>query len=92
MAVPVIVGGRVVAVVYGDAAVPADRSGGSSGWTEAVEILTRHSARCLEALTVQKTVAAPQPRFWVPAASASPPDITESGGRSMANVPSGTPA
>jgi GAF domain-containing protein len=92
VAVPVIVGGRVVAVVYGEAAAPGDRAGAPSGWTEAVEILARHSARCLEALTVQKTVAAAQPRFWVPAASASAPDVTESEGRSMVNVPSGTPA
>jgi hypothetical protein len=59
LAVPVIVGGRVVAVVYADAVsvngmherpVP-------SGWPELIEILARHAGRCLEALTSQKTTA-----------------------------------
>jgi hypothetical protein len=93
LAVPVSVGGRVVAVVYGDGPRPADGAGESSGWTEAVEIMARHGGRCLEALTVQKTVAAPQPRFWVPAGT--PPaasDVTEGSGRSVVNVPSGSPA
>jgi hypothetical protein len=57
LAVPVVVGGRVVAVVYADAVsingqherpVP-------SGWPELIEILARHAGRCLEALTTQKT-------------------------------------
>jgi hypothetical protein len=57
LAVPVIVGGRVVAVVYADGVsihgqqerpVP-------SGWPELIEILARHAGRCLEALTSQKT-------------------------------------
>lgn len=57
LAVPVIVGGRVVAVVYADAVsvngqherpVP-------SGWPELIEVLARHAGRCLEALTTQKT-------------------------------------
>jgi len=66
-AVPVIVGGRVVAVVY------ADSAGGDgrehlvpSGWPEVIEVLARHAARCLEALTVQKPTTSPSPRFWVP--------------------------
>jgi hypothetical protein len=57
-AVPVLVGGRAVAVVYADGgnddgldrAVP-------SAWPERIEILTRHAGRCLEALTMQKAAA-----------------------------------
>jgi vacuolar-type H+-ATPase subunit E/Vma4 len=60
LAVPVEVGGRVVAVVYADDA--ASESGTvPSAWPEVVEILARHAARCLEALTVLHTGAAPPP-------------------------------
>lgn len=66
-AVPVIVGGRVVAVVYADSMSGEGREQPvPNGWPEVVEVLTRHAARCLEALTVQKAAAAPSPRFWVP--------------------------
>lgn len=64
-AAPVIVGGKVVAVVYADTVASNDRPVASSGWREAVEILSRHAARCLEALTVQKTAVPAPPRFWV---------------------------
>ncbi len=70
LAVPVIVGARVVAVVYADTVTEDGRNPtGVTGWIEVIEILARHAARCLEALTVQKTAAPPSPRFWVPAAS-----------------------
>jgi hypothetical protein len=66
LAMPVTVGGRVVAVVYADGnggdAPPPDVS---TTWSERLELLTRHAARCLEALTVQKTVSAAAPRFWM---------------------------
>jgi hypothetical protein len=57
LAVPVIVGGRVVAAVYADAVSingQHDRPV-PSGWPELIEILARHAGRCLEALTTQKT-------------------------------------
>jgi putative methionine-R-sulfoxide reductase with GAF domain len=68
LAVPVIVGGRVVAVVYADSVTQDGRDQVvPSSWPEVIEILTRHAARCLEALTVQKAATqAPSPRFWVP--------------------------
>lgn len=70
LAVPVNVGGRAVAVVYADsAALHAHDHQSPSGWPEVVEVLARHAARCLEALTVQKTVSAVTPRFWMQAAS-----------------------
>jgi hypothetical protein len=70
LGVPVIVGGRVVAVVYADGVADnGDDKLVPSGWPEVIEILTRHAARCLEALTVQKSAAtSPSPRFWVPPA------------------------
>jgi hypothetical protein len=70
-AVPVIVGGRVVAVVYADSVTREGREHVvPSGWPEVIEILSRHAARCLEALSVQKAAAgAPSPRFWVPGAA-----------------------
>jgi hypothetical protein len=72
LAIPLIVGGRGVAVVYADTAGPeeADHTV-PSGWPEVIEVLARHAARCLEALTVQKVAAASSPRFWVPAAGTS---------------------
>ena len=66
-AAPVVVGGRAVAVLYAD-----NRGASAHGqplrhdWSDVIEILARHAARCLEALTVQRTTAAPPPRFWVP--------------------------
>lgn len=74
-AVPIIVGGRVVAVTY--VSRQPDVETVSPGWKEAVEILVRHGSRCLEALTVQKTPAASAPRFWVPA---STPQSGDAGG------------
>ena len=59
LAMPVLVGGRVVAVVYADGV-----SGGEQDhivpnpWPEAIDVLARHAGRCLEALTAQR-VAAP---------------------------------
>jgi hypothetical protein len=56
LAVPVIVGGRVVAVVYADAvAIDGHQRHVPSSWPELIEILARHAGRCLEALTTQKT-------------------------------------
>ena len=65
LAVPVTVGGRVVAVVYADSARGAEHAVVPSPWPEMVELLARHAARCLEALTVQKV--------GNPAAKAAPP-------------------
>lgn len=56
LAVPVLVGGRVVAVVYADglAAGGQDEHTVPSPWPEVVEVLARHAGRCLEAMTAQK--------------------------------------
>lgn len=50
VAIPVSVGGQVAALVYADDAVDGDRQVPAS-WPEAIELLARHAARCLEAQT-----------------------------------------
>ena len=53
VAVPVMVGGDVSAIVYGDdggGAAPA------AGWRESIEILARHAGHCLEGLTAARMV------------------------------------
>ncbi len=56
LAVPVVVGGRVVAVVYADAVtLDGQQRPVPSSWPEFIEVLARHAGRCLEALTAQKT-------------------------------------
>lgn len=63
LAVPVIVGGRVVAVVYADAVcVQGQDRPVPSSWPELIEILARHAGRCLEALTSLRT----SPRIQTP--------------------------
>jgi hypothetical protein len=80
LAVPVIVGGRVVAVLYGDGLSAEGRTPSvPNTWPEVIEILARHAARCLEALTVQKTTQSTgTPRFWVAPGSKSNAPSAES--------------
>jgi hypothetical protein len=67
LAVPVIVGGRVVAVIYADGVtLDGHERPVPSGWPEVIEVLARHAGRCLEALTTQRA-AAPPPRIQPPA-------------------------
>lgn len=51
MALPILVGGEVVAVLYADA-LRADSSTGSVRWPTTLEVITRHGSRVLEAITV----------------------------------------
>ncbi len=72
LAVPVIVVGRVVAVVYADGVtLDGHERPVPSGWPEVIEVLARHAGRCLEALTTQRAAAAP-PRIQTPATPAAP--------------------
>lgn len=65
LAVPVIVGGRVVAVVYADSvSVDGQERPVPSSWPELIEVLARHAGRCLEGLTNLRT----SPRINPPAA------------------------
>lgn len=65
LAVPLIVGGRAVAVVYSDVGdttpMPA--------WQATVEVLVRHAGRCLEAMTVQRAAQARATSVRVPASA-----------------------
>ncbi len=73
LAVPVIVGGRVVAVVYADGVtLDGHERPVPSGWPEVIEVLARHAGRCLEALTTQRAAAAAPPRIQTPATPAAP--------------------
>ena len=55
---PVLVGGRAVAIVYADGiSGEAHDQVVPSPWPEAIEVLARHAGRCLEALTAQKVSA-----------------------------------
>lgn len=53
LALPLTVDGRDVAVVYADDAAASERTV-PSAWPEQVEVLARHAARCLEALTARQ--------------------------------------
>jgi chemotaxis protein histidine kinase CheA len=57
LAVPLIVGNQVVAVLYADDVNDAaPRLPGA--WPEAIEMLARHASRCLESVTAARTVSA----------------------------------
>ena len=71
LAVPVIVGGRVVAVVYADTVtLDGHERPVPSSWPELIEVLARHAGRCLESLTVQRTQA---PKITPPQGASAPP-------------------
>jgi hypothetical protein len=80
LAVPVIVGGRVVAVVYADTVtLDGHERPVSSSWPELIEVLARHAGRCLEALTAQRTQApkvAPPHGAPAPTAPSGPSSAT----------------
>ena len=57
IAVPLMVDGRVVAVLYADDGGEAMREV-PSAWPEHVEVLACHASRCLEALTARQSVRA----------------------------------
>ena len=70
VAVPLLVGGRPVAVVYVDDAGEDGREV-PSAWPEYVELLARHASRCLEALTARGAMQARSGRAPGPIPSAS---------------------
>jgi len=61
MALPVRVGGEVVAVLYADAAAP-DAPSSDARWPAVLEVLVRHASRVLEAMTVQQAAGLSLPR------------------------------
>jgi hypothetical protein len=60
LAVPVVVDGTTVAVLYADDGGVAEREVPAS-WPEATQVLARHTARCLESITARRAAAARQP-------------------------------
>jgi hypothetical protein len=52
LAVPVAIGGQAAALVYADGG--DDPQALPPGWSDAVEVLARHAARCLETLTAMR--------------------------------------
>lgn len=60
LALPVIVGGAAVAVLYADA-LASDRRG-VDRWPAVLDVLARHASKVLEALTVQQVVGLSLPR------------------------------
>jgi chemotaxis protein histidine kinase CheA len=66
MALPVRVGGEVVAVLYADAARP-DAPSSDARWPSVLEVLVRHASRVLEAMTVQQAagLSLPKPKRTV---------------------------
>jgi hypothetical protein len=56
IAVPLHVGGRTVAVIYGDDVDGAEKRV-PAGWPETLELLARHAARCLEVITASRRAA-----------------------------------
>jgi hypothetical protein len=61
LALPITVGGAVVAVLYADAP-RLDAPSASSRWPAIVDVLTRHASRVLEAMTVQQAAGLSLPR------------------------------
>ena len=56
LAVPIPMGGQVVSVLYADQGPADDQSRASAiMWPDTLEVMARHSARCLEALTAFRT-------------------------------------
>jgi hypothetical protein len=72
LAVPVTMNGDVIAVLYADQGTGADGEQRSSTltWPDAIEILARHAARCLEAATAITAIRVLTER---PATAALPP-------------------
>jgi F0F1-type ATP synthase membrane subunit b/b' len=79
IALPIVVGGQVVAVLYADAP-RTDTPSSSSRWPAVLEILARHAGRALEAMTVQQAAGFSLPRPVARASHAPLPGPVEHGG------------
>lgn len=56
LALPVAIGGQIVAVVYADQGPGTpDGAGATAAWQATLEIMARHAARCLETVTAFRT-------------------------------------
>jgi hypothetical protein len=55
LAIPIAVGGRVVAALYADQHSAAKEESPRFAWRPALEMMARHAARCLEGITAIRT-------------------------------------
>ncbi len=78
VALPITVGGRVVAVLYADGAAGAAPSA-VSRWPATLEVLTRHTSRALEAMTVEQATGLSLPRAARSARSVVPGPVEHGG-------------
>jgi hypothetical protein len=60
LAVPLLMGGEPVGMLYADDGTTGDGTASPACWPEAVQILTRHAASCLAHLTAIRTAQAMQ--------------------------------
>jgi hypothetical protein len=79
IALPVTVGGEVVAVLYADAP-RMDTPTAASRWPAVLEILARHASRALEAMTIQQAAGVSLPRVLARASHGALPGPVEQGG------------
>lgn len=76
LALPITVGGAVVAVLYADAP-RLDAPSASSRWPAILDVLVRHTSRVLEAMTVQHAAGLPLPRLVARASHGAVPGPLE---------------
>jgi hypothetical protein len=79
VAMPIAVGGEVVAVLYADA-VRSDAPSAVCRWPAVLEVLVRHTSRALEALTVQQAAGLAVPMRTAPVVRKPLPGPLEHGG------------
>ena len=80
MALPVRVGGEVVAVLYADAP-RVDEPSSDSRWPAVLEVLVRHASRVLEAMTVEQAAGLSLPRPMARGSHAAVPGPVEQAGK-----------
>lgn len=76
MALPILVGGEVVAVLYADA-LRADSSGADARWRLTLEVITRYGSRVLETITVLQAAGLPMPEPMARGSHAAVPAAVE---------------
>jgi hypothetical protein len=79
VALPIVVGGQVVAVLYADAPRTHAPSA-ASRWPATLEVLARHASRALEAMTVQRASGLSLPRPTARPSRSALPGPVEQGG------------
>ena len=80
MALPVLVGGEVVAVLYADAPRVNEPSS-DARWPAILEVLARHASRVLEAMTVQQAAGLSLPRPMARGSHTAVPGPVEQAGK-----------